>query len=99
MNSPVLAFSGLLYELQQQVTDLLRLFLLHPMAGAFDEMTTDHARARDCLHRFSPRANSETRRPLLPSKYYFMIVSYDSLERRMFPGVAVATYDAQHGHG
>src|ERR1700730_466202 len=30
MNSPVLAFSGLLHELQQQVTDLLRLFLLHP---------------------------------------------------------------------
>jgi hypothetical protein len=52
MNSPVLAFSGLLHELKQQVTDLLRLFLLHPMAGAFDEMTTDHARARDCLHRF-----------------------------------------------
>jgi hypothetical protein len=99
MNSPVLACSGLLHELQQQVTDLLRLFLLHPMAGAFDEMTTDHARTRDCLHRFAPRATSETRRPLLSSEYYFTIVSYDSLERRMFRGVTVVTYDAQHGHG
>src|ERR1700694_4750296 len=45
------AFRGLLQELQQQVTNLLRLFLLHPMAGAVDQMTADHLRTCACLHR------------------------------------------------
>src|ERR1700716_845452 len=43
---------GLLQKLQQQVTNFLGLLLLHPVAGAIDQMTAEHARARACLHRF-----------------------------------------------
>ena len=32
-------------ELQQQAADFARLFLLHPMSGAFDQMNVEHARA------------------------------------------------------
>ena len=46
------AFCGLLQELQQHVTNLLRLFLLYPMAGAVDQMTADHVRACGRLHCF-----------------------------------------------
>src|SRR5260370_1990863 len=46
------AFCGLLQELQQHVTNLLYLFLLHPMAGAVDQMKADHLRACACLHCF-----------------------------------------------
>src|ERR1700736_6961447 len=51
MNSTARGDSRLLHEVQQQVTNLLRLLLLHPMPGAFDEMATDHARACGGLHR------------------------------------------------
>src|SRR5450631_4821105 len=44
--------AGLLQELQQQVTNFLGLLLLHPVAGAVDQMTAEHARAGACLHRF-----------------------------------------------
>src|SRR3979411_1304421 len=52
MNLLWLSFSGLLHELQQEAANLLRLLLLHPMAGALDQMTADHLRACACLHRF-----------------------------------------------
>src|ERR1035437_2106428 len=45
------AFRGLRHELQQQTGKLLRLLLLHPVAGAVDQMTADHAGARGRLHR------------------------------------------------
>src|ERR1700704_4864736 len=51
MNLPGLGLSKLLHELQQQVTDLLWLLLLHPVAGAVDQMTAEHARAGGGLHR------------------------------------------------
>jgi len=38
-------------EFQQQASDLLRLFLLHPVPGALDQMTADHAGAGALLHR------------------------------------------------
>src|SRR5260370_34524057 len=46
------AFCGLLQELQQHVTNLLRLFLLHPVSGAVDQMTADHPLACASLHCF-----------------------------------------------
>ena len=39
-------------ELQQQSADFARLFLLHPMSRAIDEMTADHVAAGLRLHRF-----------------------------------------------
>src|SRR5258708_5126112 len=44
-------FRGLLQKLQQQTAYLGGLFLLHPMAGAVDQMTAKRARAGDGLHR------------------------------------------------
>src|SRR5665213_318557 len=44
-------FSGPLDELQQQPAHLGGLLLLHPMAGALDQMTTDHPGAGLGLHR------------------------------------------------
>src|SRR5205085_6618493 len=38
-------------KFQQQASDLLRLFLLHPVPGALDQMTADHAGAGALLHR------------------------------------------------
>src|SRR5258708_3358491 len=43
--------SDLLHELQQQMTNLLRLLLLHPVAGAVYQMNAEHARAGAFLHR------------------------------------------------
>jgi hypothetical protein len=89
MNSPVLAFSGLLHELQQQVTDLLRLFLLHPMAGAPSMRRARHAEiAREiefCECQFvtividivHDRAISVRRKGLIASMKYFRLISAD----------------------
>src|SRR4051812_15126850 len=41
---------GRLEELQQQAVDLVRLLLLHPMAGAFDKVDLLHLRAGGLLH-------------------------------------------------
>src|SRR5262252_5528052 len=50
-----IAFFPLLLPLQkldQQLAHALRLFLLHPMPGAVDQMTSHHVRARALLHSF-----------------------------------------------
>src|SRR5258708_25931699 len=52
MNSTARGSSRLLHELQQHVTDLLRLLLLYPMAGAVHQMNAEHLCARALLHRF-----------------------------------------------
>src|SRR3954447_9262337 len=41
----------MMQEFQQQPADLLRLFLLHPMAGAIEEVTAEHSGAGAPLHR------------------------------------------------
>src|SRR4051794_21274968 len=48
---PSAGHSGLVQKLQQQPADLLRLFLLHPMAGAVDQVTAEHPAAGHRLHR------------------------------------------------
>src|SRR5450756_1650609 len=45
------ALRSLLQEWQQQVDNLLGLFLLHPVAGAIDQVATEHPRAGALLHR------------------------------------------------
>src|ERR1700730_3380398 len=50
MNLTGLSFSGLFHELHQQAVNLLRLLLLHPVAGAVDQVTAEHAGAGRCLH-------------------------------------------------
>src|SRR5271165_6263967 len=39
-----------LQKLDQELAHPLRLLLLHPMAGAIDQMATQHPRARALLH-------------------------------------------------
>src|SRR5215472_14512411 len=39
-----------LQKLQQEPAHLLRLLLLHPMAGAVDQMAAEHPRASTLLH-------------------------------------------------
>src|ERR1700730_18613418 len=56
--------SGLLQELQQQMTNFLGLLLLPPMAGAADQLTAEHARPRACLHRVKD-AGALIRAPVL----------------------------------
>src|SRR6202166_5250120 len=40
----------MLQELQQQAPDLAGLLLLHPMTGAIDQVTAEHAGAGSLLH-------------------------------------------------
>src|ERR1700682_259551 len=50
MNLSGLGCSGLFRELQQQATDLVRPLLLHPVAGAVDQVSAEHAGAGAGLH-------------------------------------------------
>src|ERR1700751_6157680 len=49
--SPVLSLRLLAQEIEQQRDDLLRLLLLHPVPGAVEQLTADHAGA-DLLRAF-----------------------------------------------
>src|SRR6516165_869329 len=49
-STPVQSLSACLQEAKEQPVDLIGLLLLHPMAGAVDEVDLTHARARALLH-------------------------------------------------
>src|SRR3954469_4620062 len=63
--SPVKSgLAGFRQEFEQQPADLGRLLLLHPMAGAVDEMAAEHVRAAAPLHRLE-RAGALIGAPIL----------------------------------
>src|SRR6266852_4619161 len=47
----------LVKELHEQLADLLRPLLLHPVAGALDQVAAHHARAYALLHAFDIAGN------------------------------------------